>query len=282
MKTQSTDTSSEAERVQIELLRKASADKRFAIMAAWSQLLIQANKESIHRQYPYADEKEIGLIFVARHYGQDIADKLQAIPVRKKAAQSFDNSLLTDAIMPIIEAFEHLDISYYIGGSVASSIFGIARADFNVDIVVDLKLGHVQPFVQALETAYYVDADTIKDAIRRKSSFNIIHLETTLKVDVFILKARAFDQEAFRRLQQRQIPGDTRFFNVSSPEDVILNKLEWYRMGGEVSNHQWGDVLGVLKVQGTNIDVPYLRRWAAALNVADLLERALDDAGLSV
>lgn len=69
--------------------------------------------------------------------------------------------------------------------------------------------------------------------------------------------------------------------SIVSAEDVILNKLEWYRMGGEVSDRQWGDVLGVLKVQGTNIDLPYLRRWAAALNVADLLEQALDDAGLS-
>ena len=87
MRTQSPDTSPEAERVQIELLRKAPISKRFAITAAWSQLLIEANKESIHRQYPNADEKEIGLIFVARHYGQDIADKLQAIPVREKPAK---------------------------------------------------------------------------------------------------------------------------------------------------------------------------------------------------
>lgn len=102
-----------------------------------------------------------------------------------------------------------------------------------------------------------------------------------LKIDVFILKSRPFDQEAFRRTRQEKLTEDSSPISIVSAEDVILNKLEWYRMGGEVSDRQWGDVLGVLKVQGTNIDLPYLRRWAAALNVADLLEQALDDAGLS-
>lgn len=281
MKTQSPDTSPVAERVQIELLRKAPVSKRFAIMGAWSQLLIEANKESIHRQYPNADEKEIDLIFVARHYGQDIADKLQAIPVREKPAKFFDNPLLSGAIMSVIEALEHLDVSYSIGGSVASSIYGMARADFNVDIVADLKLEHVQSLVRSLEADYYIDADAVKDAIRRKSSFNAIHLKTMLKIDVFILKSRPFDQEAFRRMRQEKLTEDSFPVSIVSAEDIILNKLEWNRMGGEVSDRQWGDVLGVLKVQGTNIDVPYLRRWATALSVADLLERALDDAGLA-
>jgi hypothetical protein len=72
----------------------------------------------------------------------------------------------------------------------------------------------------------------------------------------------------------------TRPFNMASPEGTILNKLEWYRMGGEVSDRQWNDILGVLKVQGTSLDMVYLQRWAANLNVTDLLERALVDAGL--
>jgi len=68
--------------------------------------------------------------------------------------------------------------------------------------------------------------------------------------------------------------------SIASPEGTILNKLEWYRMGGEVSDRQWNDILGVLKVQGTNLDMAYLQRWAADLSVTDLLERALVDAGL--
>jgi hypothetical protein len=131
-----------------------------------------------------------------------------------------------------------------------------------------------------LKTDYYIDEDMIRDAIKRRSSFNVIHLDTMLKVDVFIPKTRLFDQEELRRVQQEVLLEGTRPFNVASPEGTILNKLEWYKMGGEVSDRQWNDILGVLKVQGTDLDMNYLQKWAANLNVTDLLERALMDAGL--
>ena len=120
----------------------------------------------------------------------------------------------------------------------------------------------------------------IRDAIKRRSSFNVIHLDTMLKVDVFIPKSRSFDQEELRRAQQEVLLEGTRPFNIASPEGTILNKLEWYRMGGEVSDRQWKDILGVLKIQGTNLDMDYLKKWSANLKVTDLLERALVDAGL--
>ncbi|MFL5655678.1 MAG: hypothetical protein ACJ8CB_16055, partial [Ktedonobacteraceae bacterium] len=82
------------------------------------------------------------------------------------------------------------------------------------------------------------------------------------------------------RVQLKILEGSNRPFYVASPEGTILNKLEWYRMGGEVSDRQWNDILGVLKIQGTNLDMVYLQRWAAVLKVTDLLERALVDAGL--
>ncbi|MGZ3646137.1 MAG: hypothetical protein ACXVCM_20065 [Ktedonobacteraceae bacterium] len=120
----------------------------------------------------------------------------------------------------------------------------------------------------------------IRDAIKRRSSFNVIHLETMLKVDVYIPKSRPFDQEELRRVQQEVLLEGTRPLKVASPEGTILNKLEGYRMGGEVSDRQWNDILGVLKVQGTHLDMSYLQGWAVNLKVADLLERALVDAGL--
>ena len=191
-----------------------------------------------------------------------------------------NSSQILAAITPIIEALEQLGVPYHIGGSVASSIYGILRATIDVDLVADLRLEQVRPLVKQLEAAYYIDEDMIRDAIRRRSSFNVIHLDTMLKVDVYILKSRPFDQEELRRVQQEVLVEGTRPFSVASPEGTILNKLEWYRMGGEVSDRQWNDILGVLKVQGTNLDMAYLQRWAVSLNVTDLLERALVDAGL--
>ena len=184
------------------------------------------------------------------------------------------------AITPIVEALEELGILYHIGGSVASSLYGLPRLTIDADLVADIRMKHVRPLVEQLETDYYIDEDMIRDAIRRQSSFNVIHQDTILKVDIFIPKSRLFDQEELRKIRQEVLSEGTRPFNIASPEGTILNKLEWYRMGGEVSDRQWNDILGVLKVQGTNLDMAYLRHWAADLKVTDLLERAFVDAGL--
>ena len=186
-----------------------------------------------------------------------------------------------DAITPVVEALENLGVNYHIGGSVASSIYGIIRATIDADLVANLELKHVRPLVKLLEADYYIDEDSVRDAVKRRGSFNAIYLDTMLKVDVFIPKSRLFDQEELRRIQLQPLIEGFRPFYVASPEGTILNKLEWYRMGGEVSDRQWNDILGVLKVQDSNLDMAYLQRWAVALKVSDLLERALVDAGLA-
>jgi hypothetical protein len=125
-----------------------------------------------------------------------------------------------------------------------------------------------------------VDENAALDAVERQSSFNLIHLGTMLKVDVFVLKSRVYDQNAFQRKRKDRLnldpEGDSFFF--ASPEDVVLNKLEWYRLGRELSERQWTDVLGVLKVQRGAVDIPYMQHWAGILGITDLLERAFQEA----
>lgn len=187
-----------------------------------------------------------------------------------------------EALEPVIQAFDALGIRYQIGGSVASSAYGIARATLDVDLVANLNESQIRPFVDRLHDRYYVDEDRVRDAVERRSSFNIIHLESMLKVDVFILKSHPYDQAAFSRarLEKLEEGESNRQHYLASPEDVILNKLEWYRQGGCISERQWNDVLGVLKVQQSSLDMEYLRRWAVALNLIDILSRTLADAGM--
>ena len=187
---------------------------------------------------------------------------------------------IVSAMTPVVEVLEDLSVSYHIGGSVASSIYGLPRLTIDADVVADLHPGQVRSFVTRLKTEYYVDEDSIRDAIRRRSSFSIIHYGTSIKVDIFIPKGRLFDQEELRRVQSKMLEGSDRPFIVASPEGTILNKLEWYKMGGGVSDRQWKDIQGILKVRGARLDMAYLHRWAAALDVSDLLERALLEAGL--
>lgn len=190
---------------------------------------------------------------------------------------------LLETMTPIVEVFDALGIPYHIGGSVASSAFGIPRSTLDVDLVAEIVPEQAGELARRLEATYYLSEDAIREAIRYRSSFNLIHLATMLKVDVFLRKARAFDQEVASRIRRDTLEdvAGAYIFNFAAPEDIVLAKLEWYRAGGETSERQWGDILGVLKVQASALDLAYLQHWAVDLGVADLLQRALDDAGLS-
>ena len=185
-----------------------------------------------------------------------------------------------DALMPVTRLLEELGVPHYVGGSFASSAHGVARASLDVDVVADLAPQQVQAFVSGLQGAYYVDEARVRAAVEFRRSFNLIHLATMFKIDVFMTRGRAFDRESLGRARREAFSADPKAPRVlvASAEDTVLAKLEWFRKGGEVSERQWADVVGVLKLGGPNLDVGYLRRWAGALRVTDLLERALDEA----
>lgn len=182
----------------------------------------------------------------------------------------------------VTETLERLGVPYLVGGSLASSLHGTPRATQDVDLVAELRLQHVPALVAALEETFYVNHEMIRDAIRRRSSFNVIHLETMFKVDVFILKDDpASRQEMERRQVYRVLDNPPRDLVIASAEDIILQKLYRYQLGAGVSDRQWNDVLGVMKTQGGQLDMPYLTRTAALLNVEDLFQQACRDAGLA-
>ena len=189
---------------------------------------------------------------------------------------------IIEALSKVIECFDRLGITYYIGGSLASSAYGTARATMDVDLVASVEMSQVEDLVKSLEAHYYVSAEMIRDAIRRHASFNLIHFETMIKIDVFIAKDRPYDAEALtrRRLETLEEESSHKFY-LSSPEDAVLSKLQWYETGGRVSEQQWKDVLGILKVQSGKLDLDYLKLWASKLGLSELLKRSLDDAGMT-
>jgi hypothetical protein len=189
------------------------------------------------------------------------------------------NELIAVTLL-VIDALDALGVPYLIGGSLASAVHGVLRATLDTDLVADLRLEHAEPLARALGGTFYVDAESIREAVLHQRSFNVIHLETMFKVDVFVVKKRPFHHSQMERRTAQVIATDPdRTAYVATAEDTILAKLEWYRTDGDVSERQWRDVLGVMKVQADRLDLAYLRQWAAQLNISDLLERAIKEAG---
>lgn len=184
-----------------------------------------------------------------------------------------------DCAVALLEA---LSISYAIGGSVASSAHGEPRPSADVDLVIDLPTEKVEPLAAGLSPDFHVPRNGMQEAVARGSYFNAIHLQTIVKLDFFVR-----GEDPLRKLQiERARPGRLdpdlpRSFRLSSAEDIILQKLAWFRRGGEVSDRQWRDVLGVMKLQGDALDHAYLADAASHVGLTDLVDRARRDAGQS-
>lgn len=178
----------------------------------------------------------------------------------------------------VTNLFEKLDIPYLLGGSFASAIHGIVRTTQDSDILAEMDKNHIPEFVNTLKEDFYIDELMISDAIQRRSSFNIIHRESMFKVDIFISHQRPFDKSQLLRAQNQQLSQTPPVFaKVCTAEDIILAKMEWYQLGGETSERQWRDILGIIKIQSSRLDFAYMNTWADQLGVSDLLNLALEN-----
>ena len=186
-----------------------------------------------------------------------------------------------EVILRVAGVLDELRIPYLVVGSVASSLQGFSRATADVDILADFRVEHITPLCAALKDEYYLDDQAMRRAVSLRRMFNLIHFDTAFKVDIYVAQADEFTRRQLeRRRRETLLPGEAGGVYVATPEDTILGKLQWHQRGGGVSERQLTDVTGVLKVQGTRLDLEYLREWAGRLGVADLLEKLLAEAGL--
>jgi hypothetical protein len=175
--------------------------------------------------------------------------------------------------LTVTRALDRLGVMHTIGGSIASSLAGEPRATIDIDLVVALESRHVAPLVAALEREFYIEAEALANAVRERRSTNLIHQETQIKVDLFVAGGTPLDALQLARRRAVEIEGRRLF--VHPPEDILLQKLRWFRIGGKVSDRHWRDIIAIVRVQGPRLDREYLRAQAPALGVTDLLESAL-------
>jgi hypothetical protein len=186
---------------------------------------------------------------------------------------------LSEVLRLVTSRLDQLQIPYMIVGSFASSAYGSVRTTQDADLIVDLPASKIADLLQAFGGDFYIDAGQARQAIEHQGSFNLIHHASFFKVDFFILADRAHMREEFcRRVSSPMGGSGAEHVWLATAEDTVLSKLDWYRQGGEVSELQWRDVVGILKLQAGRLDLAYLDRWGRELGLSDLLARAQKDA----
>jgi hypothetical protein len=168
--------------------------------------------------------------------------------------------------------------AYQEGGSFPSSVHGVPRQTRGIDLVVDLPDAAAPAIERDFSDEFYVDAIQVRRAVREGRSFNLVHLETGLKVGVFFAGETEFDAiEVERSVEVVFDEHSGESVSVKFAEDNVLRKRLWYEQAGRLSDQQWTDVLGVVMLQGESLDCAHLQAWPARLGIGEVLERALTD-----
>jgi hypothetical protein len=182
-----------------------------------------------------------------------------------------------ELLQRIVETLDRLDISYLVTGSVAAMVYGEPRLTNDIDIVAAIEETHIAGLLEAFpSTEFYISEETIREAIRRRTQFNIIHPSSGLKVDVILQKGTPFDESRFGRIRRIK-PAETYTASFAAPEDIIIMKMQYYLEGG--SEKHLRDITGILKVSRDEVDTAYIADWSQRLGLTDIWEMILRRVG---
>lgn len=259
-----------ADAAQAACFARMSPQQRLACTFRWTNLTLELARTGIRRSHGDWDDSAVERELIRRFGGSPSRDV------------SVENGLDDEPFMEspgeigaILATLETLGVRYALSGSLASSLWGVPRATYDADFLVELRMGDVDRFFRALDGPdWYVDRQSIVEAVQSAGEFNVIHGASGTKIDFWVRAPRAADGIRLLRRRREVILGVPAW--VLSPEDTILAKLEWMKAGG--GERQFADVVGVLRAQGVAIDREYLTRTAAELGVAEELEKALNAA----
>ena len=274
----SRDTEPAAEHLQIALWRRMSPASRLRSAAAASSGALRLCLAGIRMRQPGAEGSTRFLAFARIRLGADIAAHLYCSPVLRDFEQGTTMDLVDVALL-VAGALDRTGLRYVVGGSLASSVSGEPRSTLDVDVMVEMTEEDVPALLANLGEDFHTEPEGFARAIRNRSSVQIFHLSTATKVDLFVMGATPIEPEQMDRRVRVEIP-DRRGAQlyVYTAEDILLQKLRWYRLGQEASDRQWRDVLAIIAVQTDALDLAYLRGAASQLGLSDLLERALREA----
>jgi hypothetical protein len=256
------DTAEAAHVTHLSWYKRLSPGARVALAASMSDDARTVARAGIRARHPEYTDEQVSRALMRLLFGDDVCRR--AWPGDGPAVSA------GDALGRVVSYLEQAGIPHMIAGSFASAYHGVPRATQDIDIVIDPSPAALEALLAHLPASdYYVDPDAARDALRQKSQFNVIDMVTGWKVDFLIRKARPFSQEEFNRRQAAELFGTSVF--VSTAEDSILAKLEWAKLGD--SERQLRDVDGILAVRGESLDLEYVNRWVAALNLSEQWSR---------
>jgi hypothetical protein len=273
------DTDLAAERVQVSLWQRMSGGDKLRSAAAASTATLRLSLAGIRARTPHADDASRFVTLAHIRLGKDLARRVydtdgSGKPESMAMMDPVDVALLVAAVL------ERCGLRYVVGGSLASSVSGEPRSTLDVDVMVDIGEPAIACVTEGLSPEFYAEPDAFERAIRSRGSVNVIHMATATKVDIFVMGATPIEPEQMdRRMKVQMADRAGAALYVYTAEDILLQKLRWFRMGRELSDRQWRDVLGIITVQAGAMDLGYLRTAAARIEVLDLLERALVDGG---